>query len=104
MTRLGEIFIQTEGNRAVLNADVQKQISFTEDQVAKLKDLNEKFQAANRGLQQVRQDIGREEFQARQEKNTKALADEIGKILTDAQKAKLKELGGKPFEADKDGI
>ena len=35
-------------------------------------------------------------------KNGEILDSEIGKLLTDAQKAKLKEMGGKKFERKDD--
>jgi hypothetical protein len=38
-----------------------------------------------------------EEFQEKNKKNDDILNTEIGKVLTDAQKAKLSEMGGKKF-------
>lgn len=103
VTRLGEISIQIQGPRAILNPKVQKSLGLTDDQVAKIKEINTKFQEASRALMQKMRDgeIQQEDMRAATTKNTKALGEELTKVLTDAQSAKLKELGGKPFEADK---
>jgi hypothetical protein len=39
-----------------------------------------------------------EDVQAKRKKNDEILDSEIGKLLTEAQKAKLKEMGGKKFD------
>lgn len=97
--RLGEIAIQLSGNRAVTTKEIAKALEITAEQDAKIKDLTKKVGEATAGLgQQLRnQEITFPEFQERQKKNIEILDGEIGKILTDAQKAKLKEMGGKPF-------
>ncbi len=102
MKRLGEILIQLQGNRAILNAEVQKSLGLSDDQIAKIKDLQSKQQEANRSLQEkVRsQEMTREEYQAAMQKNNTALNDELGKILTADQASKLKTMGGKEFKAD----
>lgn len=92
--RLKEIKIQFVGV-AIVASDkgVQKDLNITDDQIAKFKDLQtrqrqammEAFQNAQ-GDQQAMRDI--------MQKNQKAMADEINKILTDDQKAKFKDMGG----------
>ena len=98
--RLGEIGIQMAGNMAVVQKDVAKALAITEDQDTKIKALTKAQQAANQGLYQKVRDgeITREEIQDKMKKNTEIMDSEVGKILTEAQKAKLKELGGKKFE------
>lgn len=102
MKRLGEISIQLQGNRALTNAEVQKSLGLSEDQITKIKDLATKMQEANRGLQEkVRsQEMTREESQAAMAKNNATMNAELAKILTADQAAKLKAMGGKPFVAD----
>ena len=52
-----------------------------------------------------RGELDREQTRPLMEKNRKIMDTELGKILTDAQKAKLKDMGGKPFtqEPEEDG-
>lgn len=99
--RLKEISVQLGGNAAVLQPDVQKDLALTDEQKAKIKDLNDRQQAANREIFQKVQsgDIQREDVGDLMQKNTKVLNEEIGKVLTQAQKDKLKDMGGKPFTA-----
>lgn len=103
--RLKEIFVQRTGNSVVLQKDFQKELKMTDEQIKKVDDLNKKSQAANMALfQKMRDgDLTQEEVTDKTTKNSKALNDEIGKILTDDQKAKLKEMAGKPFAGKKDG-
>ncbi len=102
LKRLGEISIQLQGNRALTNADVQKSLGLSADQITKIKDLATKIQEANRGLQEkVRsQEMTREESQAAMTKNNATMDAELAKVLTTDQAAKLKSIGGKPFVAD----
>lgn len=97
--RLHELAIQRMGNGAALAPDVQKDLGITDDQKTKLKDLQDKQNTANQSLfEKVRnQEMTREEVQDAMKKNNDTFNVEVGKILTDAQKAKLKEMGGKPF-------
>ena len=103
--RLAEINIQLAGNLAVTFPDVQTKIAMTDDQIGKVKDLQSKQQEANQALgQKMRdQEITMEELQASRQKNDDALKAEIGKILTDDQRAKLKAMGGKEFKPDTSG-
>lgn len=104
--RLGEINIQMSGNRAILQKDVAKALNLTDDQNAKIADLQKKQGDAMRGLFQKVQDgeLTREDMQDKMKKNNEIFDTELGKILTDKQKAQLKEMGGKPFEKKDDGI
>lgn len=100
--RLKEIRIQLAGSRGALQPDVQKDLGLTPEQVSKLAELQRKQQEANQALMQKVRDgeIERDQLQELRQKNDKALEDEIAKVLTDANKAKLKELAGAPFKAD----
>lgn len=94
------LFLQRGGNAALMNATIQKDLGFTDGQKAKLKDLQEKSMAAMMGLFQKMRDgeMTREEMQAARQTNDKTMNDEIGKILTDTQKAKIKDMSGTTFK------
>jgi len=95
--RLKEIAIQFVGVSIVANnKDVQKDLEITDDQLAKIKDLQTRQQAAMREAMQNAQGDQAAMLEART-KNDKILVEEINKVLTDAQKAKLKDMSGKPF-------
>jgi hypothetical protein len=97
--RLLEIQIQLSGPRALLLPAVQKVMELTDDQMAKIRDLQQQHQQANAAA--MRNAAGnREAMQASREKNDAVLAAEIDKVLTAPQRAKLKELTGRPFVAD----
>ncbi len=104
-TRLKQIGIQLAGNGAAAMKEVQDDLKLTDDQKAKIADLQKTSQAANTSvMDKMRsQEIDRDAAMAAFKKNTDALNEEIGKVLTDAQKAKLKELGGPAFTADTQG-
>ncbi|WP_025228529.1 Spy/CpxP family protein refolding chaperone [Fimbriimonas ginsengisoli] len=97
--RLKEIFVQFQGNAIAGNADYQKDLGITDDQKAKIAELQKKQGEAMQALfQKMRdQEIDRQGFTEATEKNTKIMNDEIGKILTDDQKKKIADWSGKPF-------
>lgn len=102
--RLMELYVQRSKNRAIMNADVQKALGLKEEQIAKVKDLNDAQQKANQGLFQKMQsqEIDRDTLQAKMKSNDEAMNTELGKVLTDDQKKKLVEMGGKAFEFKED--
>jgi hypothetical protein len=102
VTRLGEIAVQLAGNRAILNPDVQKTLGLSDEQKAKITELQTKMQEANRGLFQQVQDgsMTREQIGEAMQKNNETMNAELGKVLTTEQAAKLKAMGGKEFKAD----
>lgn len=102
--RLKELWFQRSGNGVVLNKDVQKELGITADQLTKITDLQKTANDANRSLfEKVRSgEIDREEVRSKMEKNQKVLNEAIGKLLTDAQKAKIKEASGAPFTFKED--
>ncbi|MBI1333913.1 MAG: hypothetical protein JST12_12380 [Armatimonadetes bacterium] len=103
--RLGQIGVQMAGNRAILQKDVAKALGITDDQNEKIQNLVKMQGDAQRGLFQKMQDgeLTREDLQDKMKKNGEIFDTELGKLLTDNQKAKLKEMGGKPFEKKDDG-
>ena len=100
ITRWNEVSIQLAGNLAAVQPEVGKLLVLTDDQSKLIAELQKKQMDATRGLGQQMRDgsLTFEEFQTKQKKNTEIMDSEVAKILTDAQKAKLKELGGKKFE------
>ena len=102
MKRLDEINVQISGNRAIQQPAIQKALGLSEAQVKQINELQQKQQEAMRSLfEKVQnQEITREDMQASMQKNNKTMDDELAKILTADQAAKLKEMGGKPFKAD----
>jgi hypothetical protein len=105
LKRVDEIAIQLQGSGVMTNAEIQKVIGLSDDQIAKIKDLQAKQREANMALgQKMRdQEITREDFTAAMTKNNDTMKEELGKILTSAQADKLKTMGGKPFTADAPG-
>lgn len=100
--RLRQIGIQMAGARAVMREDVAKELGITPDQKTRLDRLQEAQRAANQSImEKIRNgELDREQGQASIERNRVTLDAEIMKILTEAQKTKLKEMGGAPFNAD----
>ena len=105
MKRLDEIGVQLAGNRAIFVPAVQKALGLSEDTIKQAQALQTKQNEANQSIQEKarNQEISREEAQAAREKNNKALDDELIKLLSAEQAAKLKEMQGKPFKADPPG-
>ncbi len=102
--RLDEIDVQLSGNRIAQREKFQKELAMTPDQIAKVKKLSETAQQANQAVMEKarNQEIEWTEVRTINEKNNKALDAEIGKVLTQAQKDKIKEMSGKPFVAKDD--
>lgn len=102
MKRLRQINIQISGNRAAQWTDVQKEIGVTPEQATKMKTADEAQRNAMRELFQKMRDqqIDQSAMQEEMKKLTDSQDKTYGEILTEAQKLKLKELGGAKFEAE----
>ena len=98
-TRLKEIAIQLSSFASAAVADIQKSLSITDTQKSKIADLmTAQGKATAAAWEKLRGgEIQFADVQETMKKNQKILNEEIGKILTAAQKAKLKTLSGKPF-------
>lgn len=105
-TRLHELWIQRMGNRAYMNADIQKDLEFTDDQKAKVKDIQKKQQEAMAAMREkmLNGEIDRSEIRGIMEKSNKTLGDELAKIATPGQAEKLKKMGGAEFKFDPDNF
>ena len=98
-TRLKEIAIQLSGFASATVKDIQKTLSVTDAQKTKIDDLKARVDAANKAaVDKMRAgEIQSADVQDTAKKNQKVLNEEIGKVLTQPQKDKLKTLGGKIF-------
>jgi Spy/CpxP family protein refolding chaperone len=95
--RLEQITLQVTGLHQLNRPEVVKELNLTDEQVAKLKDLQKE---ARKGLEDIitgTDRAGKTEKLAklREETNKKILA-----VLTDEQKAKVKEIVGEPFKGE----
>lgn len=99
--RLKGIEIQLSGNAAASDPEIQQDLKLTDAQKTKVKNLLQKQGEANRSVfERARNgDIDQDQVQTSLKNNKQALNVEIGKILTDDQKATLKTMAGKPFKA-----
>lgn len=102
--RLRELFVQRVGARAVLREDFQAELKVTADQKTKIEALQKTQQEANQSvMEKVRSgEIERTAVQDIMKKNETALIEELNKILTAEQKAKMKTLEGAPFKFEAD--
>jgi hypothetical protein len=100
MKRLGELLLQREGANALANADTQKALGLTADQVTKIKDLQTKQREAGQALREKMQnnEMTREEMMEATQKNQKTMGEELMKILTADQASKFKAMQGKEFK------
>lgn len=99
LKRLKEIQIQLMGGRALLNAEVQKELGITDSQKSKL----EAVQATQRDKMQEMMQGGQVDRTQMQEMMTKINAEisaEMIKVLTSEQKTKFEAMKGKAFKAD----
>ena len=103
--RVRQIWVQLQGNRALMNEQVQKDLKLDAGQIEKIKGLQTKQQEANQSVMEKmrNQEITREEMQAANQKNNEVLNAELAKVLTADQAAALKAMGGEPFKADDNG-
>jgi len=102
--RLRELFVQRVGARAVLREDFQAELKVTADQKTKIEALQKTQQEANQSvMEKVRSgEIERTAVQDIMKKNETALIEELNKILSAEQKAKMKTLEGAPFKFEAD--
>ena len=103
--RVGQISIQINGNRSILSKDIAKALELTSAQQAKIDGLQKSSGEAMQALMQKMRDqeLSREEMQEKMKKNGDIMNTELGKVLTDNQRAKLTEMGGKKFVEKKEG-
>ncbi|RYG26084.1 hypothetical protein EON82_04665 [bacterium] len=97
--RAQQLAVQSSGAMAVLQADVAKELVITPAQKAQIEDLQRRQEEATMGLFEKLQsgELQREQMPEIMQKNSKIMDESIRKLLTETQRAKLKELEGTPF-------
>jgi hypothetical protein len=101
--RLKQIELQQQGTRALLREDIIQALGITEKQQQQLQSAAEEarekmmamFREGREGERGDREGMRERMQQLRQESDKAAMA-----VLTDEQKAKLKDIMGKPFEME----
>jgi hypothetical protein len=95
--RLDQITMQFTALTQLLKPEMVKELKVSDDQVKKFKDLQTEARKALVDLIQAKDPAGKSEKLAklREETRTKILA-----VLTDEQKAKVREIAGPPFEGE----
>lgn len=103
VNRLGEIEWQIQGAISIRRPNIQKSLNMSDDQIARVREIQAEFQTALVALMQKLQkkELAPEEFQKQMNKRNETLKSDLEKVLNPEQAAKLKALGGtKPFVAD----
>jgi Spy/CpxP family protein refolding chaperone len=100
--RLLGIFVQLNGNSAILNKTVADKLFLTADQKTKIKNLQTEQQANIADIQQkIRSgEIDRSQRGALMQKNRDVMNTALGNVLSEAQKAELRKLAGPTFTPD----
>lgn len=103
--RFRQIRIQSAGVRAVLNASVQNELGLSTETRAKINTMALKARQEQQAMMmQVRnQQITREDAQEKMRAATEKFNTDLNAMLTDADRAKLREIGGEPFRAQGGG-
>ncbi len=98
--RLKGLYVQRVGNRAVLSGVIAKDLELTADQNKKIEGLQAKQREAMQAVMEKRRngEIERDQIQDIMKKNNDIFSEELGKILTEDQKGKLKTMRGADFK------
>ncbi len=99
LKRLRQVTLQQEGNFALGQEDVRKELEITQEQVKKFMDVVQELHKHVDPLIKEAQSGGNpEEIRPKVEQLRKEHAQKLEAVLTDAQKKQWKELLGPPFE------
>lgn len=98
--RLKGLYVQRVGNRAILSGTIAKELSLTDDQNKKIEELQTKQREAMQSVMEKMRngEIERDQLQDIMKKNNDIFSEELGKILTEDQKGKLKTMRGADFK------
>ena len=101
-SRLDEIRIHLLGPKAAMDPKIQEEIGIKASQKLEIKKLNDSLNQANMAIfmRMNENGIDREALQAELKQNDVILGQELAKILTDEQNAKIENMKGKPFKVD----
>jgi Spy/CpxP family protein refolding chaperone len=97
--RFKQIGLQVQGAAAIANPEIAKELKVMDDQLIKITELQ---QQARQEMRKIRQDAAGDQAEAIKKitEYRKAINEKILKLLTDEQKAKWKEMTGKPFTGE----
>lgn len=95
--RFTQIQVQAGGPNSFSQPRVQEKLTLTDDQKAKIGEINQGLQASMRDLRQSFQN-DREGAMKKMTESRKEASDKIHALLTEDQKKAWKELTGDPFE------
>jgi hypothetical protein len=95
--RLRQIYLQQQGMNALTKPEVAREMKFTDEQRKQIETLQTQ---AGAEIQALRGPTSTEETMKKISALTRSFHDEAMKLLTDVQKAKWKELTGKPFKGE----
>jgi hypothetical protein len=95
--RLDQIALQVTGLQQLTRPEVAKVLNLTEDQQKKAKEMQE---AARKEFEDILNDKNKEGRNQKLAKLREDNAKKIDALLTDAQKAKARELVGEPFKGE----
>jgi Spy/CpxP family protein refolding chaperone len=98
LKRVRQISLQQEGARSLSNPEVAATLKLTDEQMSKIKSIQEETRTARgeRGQRGQRD----EETRKKLEEARKATNEKLMSVLTGEQKAKWKELTGGPFKGE----
>jgi hypothetical protein len=98
-TRLLQLYVQDAKEQSLNDPEVQSKLGLSDDQIAKIKKLNDDHDKANGAIFQkmFSQEMTREDAQPIIQKNDSALKDALAGLLTPDQVTKFKDLQGAPF-------
>jgi hypothetical protein len=95
LKRVKQISLQQQGARSLSDPEVAAAIKLTDEQVSKIKSIQEETRTA-RGQRGQRD----EEARKKMEEARKATDEKLMNVLTTEQKTKWKELAGEPFKGE----
>ncbi len=95
--RLEQIALQVRGDRALAQEDVQKKLSFTEEQKTKVAGLVTSF---GDKMREMFSSGDREGAREKYEEGQKQMVSDLLAVLTPEQKAEYDKLKGKPFATE----
>ena len=95
-SRLNELSLQRQGLRALTDSDTAGQFNISEDQRAKIAELNEKYETERREVR-FNRDLSEEERDARSETLREEFEKNAAGILSAQQRQAFEQKKGKPF-------
>ncbi len=95
--RLHQIGLQQQGGRALADEKVAKELSLTDDQKGKIKDI---LEDTGNQIRELFQGGPSEETRTKMRELNNAATEKVMNLLTADQKSKYKEMTGEPFKGE----